>query len=218
MKADLHIHSSFSNDGRIDPETILNVALERGLGCIAITDHNNFEAYDLIKGDGRIIVVPGEEVSSSEGHILAYGIDRHIPRGLSVIDTINAIHEAGGYAFAAHPYRWWSGLGEDVVLDNPFDGIEAANSRSYRRDNRAAAALAEKVGCPVSAGSDAHTTRHIGFGHIILPDGLRTWSEVIKEMMAGPLQAKSSNRYLKSTLRYGIKSIGLWMSRGFKRM
>ncbi|MEA4977801.1 MAG: PHP-associated domain-containing protein [Methanomassiliicoccaceae archaeon] len=218
MKADLHIHSSFSLDGRTDPVTIVDVAVERGIGCIAITDHNSFEAYDLIKDDGRLIVIPGEEVSSKGGHILAYGIDRQIQKGLSIIETIEAIHDAGGIAFAAHPYRWWSGLGEQAVLDNPFDGIEAANSRSYNKDNLGSAALAAKVGCPVSAGSDAHTTRHIGFGYVTLPDGLTSWSEVLREMMSGPLSAISSNRHTGSTLRYGIRSIGLWMSRGFRKM
>lgn len=218
MKADLHIHSSFSNDGRVSPEEIVDVALERGMGCIAITDHNHFEAYDTIKDDGRIIVIPGEEVSSKEGHILAYGIDSHIPRGLSVQDTIDAIHDAGGYAFAAHPYRWWSGLGEETVLKYPFDGLEAANSRSYGKDNKKSAELAERVGKPVSAGSDAHTKRHIGYSYVELSDSVKTWQDAVAEIMSGPLPYVGSNRHFKSTMRYGIKSIGLWISRGFKKM
>jgi hypothetical protein len=103
-------------------------------------------------------------------------------------------------------------------LENPFDGIEAANSRSYRKDNAGSAALAARVGCPVSAGSDAHTTRHIGYGYIVLSDGPTSWTDVIKEMMSGPLPATSSSRHMKSTVRYGFKSIGLWMSRGFRKM
>ncbi len=218
MKADLHIHTTFSNDGRIDPYEAIELALERGLGCIAITDHNSFEAFDLIKDDGRVIVVPGEEVSSKEGHILAYGIDSFIPRGLSVVDTIDAIHDAGGYAFAAHPYRWWSGLGEEITLSNPFDGIEASNARSYCKDNRKAATLAKRMGCPVSAGSDAHTPEKLGSGYLTLSDGLNTWEEIIAEMMSAPQKARSSNRNVKSTVLYGFNSIRLWASRGFKRM
>lgn len=214
----MHIHTTFSNDGRIDPYEAIELALERGLGCIAITDHNSFEAFDLIKDDGRVIVVPGEEVSSAEGHILAYGIDSFIQRGLSVLDTIDAIHDAGGYAFAAHPYRWWSGLGEDVTLSNPFDGIEAANARSYRKDNRNAAALAKRIGCPVSAGSDAHTPPNLGSGYLTLSEDLSSWEEVVAEMMSSPQKATSANRHAKSTFLYGFNSIRLWMSRGFKRM
>ena len=218
MKADMHIHTTFSSDGRTDPYEAVEVALERGLGCIAITDHNNFEAYDLLKDDGRLIVVPAVEVSSDAGHILAYGIDMDIPAKMSVTDTIDAIHDAGGYAFAAHPYRWWSGLGEEVILSNPFDGIEAANARSYRRDNRSAAALAKKMGCPVSAGSDSHTTRNLGEAYLELPDDLRTWEEILEAMMSSPQKFSSANRSVSSTIRYGVKAIGLWAGRGFKRM
>lgn len=218
MKADIHIHTTFSNDGLIDPYDVIDIALERGLGCVAITDHNSFEAFDLIKDDGRVIVIPAEEVSSAEGHILAYGIDSLIPCRLSVVDTIDAIHDAGGYAFAAHPYRWRSGLGEKIILSNPFDGIEVANARSYRKDNKKAAALAKRKGCLVSAGSDAHASDYLGSGYLTLSDDLTSWEEVIKEMMASPQKATSSDRDLKSTLIYGFNSTRLWASRGFKRM
>jgi len=218
MKADLHIHTTFSSDGSIDPHEAVELAVERGLGCIAIADHNSFEAYDLIKDDGRLIVVPAVEVSSSEGHILAYGIDREIESRLSAKETIEDIHDAGGYAFAAHPFRWWSGLGKEVTLANPFDGIEAANARSYRRDNRSAAALAKKMDCPVSAGSDAHTADQLGKGYLVFPDNLRTWQEVVETMVSSPMEAVSANRSVISTLKYGTRAIGLWISRGFRRM
>lgn len=218
MKADLHIHTKFSGDSSIDPYEAVEVAVERGLGCIAIADHNSFEAYDLIKDDGRLIVVPAVEVSSSEGHILAYGINRNIKPRLTARETIEDIHDAGGYAFAAHPFRWWSGLGEEVTLSNPFDGIEAGNARSYRRDNRSAAALAKRMGCPVSAGSDAHSIDQLGKSYLILPDNLKTWQDVIKTMMSSPQEVYSSNRSAISTMRYGVRAIGLWISRGFKRM
>ncbi|MDR0309354.1 MAG: PHP domain-containing protein, partial [Candidatus Methanoplasma sp.] len=88
MKADLHIHSNFSNDGKSTVEEIIAEAERKGLGCIAITDHNSFEAYGLAKDNGKVIVIPGTEVSSKDGHILAYGIDRNIPRGMTIKETI----------------------------------------------------------------------------------------------------------------------------------
>jgi len=218
MKADLHIHSNFSNDGKSTIEEIIATAVERGLGCISITDHNSFKAYDLVKDNGKVIVIPGIEVSSEEGHILAYGVDRDIPRGMTIKDTIDKIHEAGGVAFAAHPYRWWSGLGEKNTLENDFDGIEAKNARSTASGNRRSGALAARIGKPVSAGSDAHTPEYIGDGIVELPDSVATWQDALKAMMEGKAKPVSKNRRASSTIRYGTKSIIEWIFRGFKRM
>ncbi|MCL1811186.1 MAG: CehA/McbA family metallohydrolase [Methanomassiliicoccaceae archaeon] len=218
MKADLHIHSNFSNDGKSTVEEIIEAAVEKGLGCIAITDHNSFEAYGLAKDNGKVIVIPGIEVSSKEGHILAYGIDRDIPRGMTIKETIDAIHEAGGVAFAAHPYRWWSGLGEENVLCSDFDGVEAKNGRSTSSGNKKAGALAARVGKPVSAGSDAHTPPCIGEGIVELPDDISTWQDALNAVMEGKAKPSSKNRGVGSTVKYGTKSIVEWIFRGFKKM
>lgn len=219
MKADLHVHTMFSKDGRTTMEELLEYAERTGIGCVAVTDHNEFRAYDLLKDNGRIIIIPAEEVSSAEGHILALGIDRLIPRDLSIQETIDRIHEAGGYAFAAHPYRWWSGLGEENTLKYPFDGIEARNGRSVPAANRRSERLARRVGKPMTAGSDAHTPRHIGEGYVEVPDDLETWQEVVQYIMENEAPIVCSHsRHAKETLKYGFKSITQWILRGFKRM
>ena len=218
MKADLHVHTLYSNDGKTTLEELVSYAVEKGIGCVAVTDHNSFEAYGQLKDNGRVIIVPAEEVPSKEGHIVALGIDRLIPRGRPIQETIDLIHEAGGYAFAAHPYRWWSGLGERNTLSYPFDGIEARNGRSIPSANVKSEALAKRIGKPISAGSDAHTPRHIGEGYVEIPDDVRTWQDVVDAIMAGKATAHSSSRKMKGTLKYGSKSIGEWMLRGFKKM
>ena len=219
MKADLHVHTMFSKDGRTTMEELLEYAERAGIGCVAVTDHNEFRAYDLLKDNGRIIIIPAEEVSSAEGHILALGIDRLIPRDLSIQETIDRIHEAGGYAFAAHPYRWWSGLGEENTLKYPFDGIEARNGRSVPAANRRSERLARRVGKPMTAGSDAQTPRHIGEGYVEVPDDLKTWQEVVQYIMENEAPIVCSHsRHAKETLKYGFISITQWILRGFKKM
>ena len=44
MKADLHVHTCFSNDGKTTMEELLEYAERHGIGCVAVTDHNEFEA------------------------------------------------------------------------------------------------------------------------------------------------------------------------------
>ena len=219
MKADLHVHTCFSKDGRTRMDELVAAAVEKGIGCIAVTDHNEFKAFEELKDNGKVIIIPAEEVSSKEGHIVALGIDRHIPRGLSIQETIDLIHEAGGYAFAAHPYRWWSGLGEKNTLAYDFDGIEAKNGRSVARDNRRSAKLAARIGKPVSAGSDAHAPSRIGDSYIVIPDSISTWQDAVAFIVSDrPREVVSADRGIARTLKYGFKSIGQWMFRGFRKM
>lgn len=218
MKADLHVHSNYSEDGQSTPEQILEYAEKFGIGCVAITDHNSMKAFFDIKDNGKIIIIPGTEVSSKEGHILGLGIDKEITAGLSIEDTIDEIHNAGGYAFVAHPYRWWSGIGEENTLKYNFDGIESLNARSTQSSNKQSNKLALKIGKPIVAGSDAHDPKNIGAGYLFLPDGLTTWQEVIKCIMEEKLEARSESRGLISSLKYGFKSITEWTLRGFKKM
>jgi predicted metal-dependent phosphoesterase TrpH len=81
IKADLHIHTTFS-DGRLTPAEIVTRATEVGLTTIAITDHDTFDGYHPARSEGSkhgIIVVPGVEISTifeeRETHILAYFFD-----------------------------------------------------------------------------------------------------------------------------------------------
>lgn len=218
MKADLHVHTTWSKDGVSTPRQVIDTCIERGIGIVAISDHNEFGAYGEVKDNGKVIVIPAEEVSSAEGHIIGLGIDRKIPAGLPIQDTIDAIHEAGGYAVAVHPYRWWSGLGEKNTLAYDFDCTEALNARSIPHANVLSKRLAEKIGKPVTAGSDAHSPGRIGWGYVDLPDDITTWQEAVAAIMDGKAVPHSKSRHFIQTLRYGFKSISQWMMRGFKKM
>lgn len=81
-KADLHIHSYGPEYGSFDvtdisntPQAIVDTAIEKGLKVISITDHNQYLnsmfAVQYSKGKD-ILVVPGIEVSTTQGHLLLY--------------------------------------------------------------------------------------------------------------------------------------------------
>ena len=216
MKADLHIHSHYSEDSRAKIEDIIETAVRNDIRCIAITDHDEFRAH-LDIHDDRVIVIPAVEVSSAEGHILAYGVNGPIPKGMGVLETINAIHEAGGIAIAAHPYRYQSGLGERNIIPE-FDGIEALNGWSKKKDNESSNRLAHSFGKIVTAGSDAHTANRVGESWVILPDDITTWQEALEAIKAGITEMYSIDRSFLRTLLYGFKSTMLWFKRGGRRM
>jgi len=80
---DLHIHTTAS-DGLLTPAEVVQVALEKGLSAIAITDHDTTDGLDEALAAARgheLEVIPGIELSAEQGsreaHILGYYLDRH---------------------------------------------------------------------------------------------------------------------------------------------
>ena len=169
LKLDMHIHSNHSLDSTARVADIIKRAKAQGLDGIAITDHNSIEgsleAYSLAvagKAEG-LIVVRGMEVSTAEKkHILAYGISKEIPKGLPAKDVIKRIEIQKGVAVAPHPYRFPSGLGQEVVESGSFHAIEIINGRSPAGQNARAKALALRLKIGTTGGSDAHDLESVG--------------------------------------------------------
>lgn len=217
MKIDMHIHSIYSPDGRVRVEDILRIARKKGLDGIAITDHNEIKGALKAKKLGIIPVIVGEEVSTLRGHVLAYEIDCLIPRDLSVEETIEEIHDCGGYAVVAHPYRFWSGIGEKEVIknSNKFDAVEVFNGRCKFSSNRKAKKLALKLNKGFTAGSDAHFNYEIGKAGIIADCEI---DELWKRIKKRNVRIFGKSRSEKETIRYVKKSVSEWILRGFKRI
>lgn len=169
--ADIHVHTTCS-DGRATPERLAGHLVRSRLAVVAVTDHDTIEGAlrveDALGGAGPEVVI-GTEVSSADGHVLALFVGRDVPPGRSAAWTIDAIHDQGGLAVAAHPYSVVLGVGE-LAARLPFDAVEVVNgsplmevpnARSIRRLSRA--------GTAVVGGSDAHVLRAVGAIHTAFP-------------------------------------------------
>ena len=123
VKADLHVHTTYSKDSIITPEELIFFAKKSGLNAIAVTDHNSVEgALRIAKENSEFLIIPGMEVSSLHGHIVALNIAELIPRNLSADETVERIHMAGGIAIACHPFAWLKGsVGKYVTAK--FDAV-----------------------------------------------------------------------------------------------
>jgi len=220
VRLDLHSHSRYSPDSKLDPAEIVRVAKSRGLDGIAITDHNAVEgaakAWDYGRGIG-VTVVRGTEVSTKEGHVLAYGVKEPIPRDLSSRETVERIVADGGIPVAAHPYRFWSGLGEEATVAAPFAAYEVRNARTLRRGNVKASALAASKGVPGIGGSDAHFLEEIGRAVTVVEDA-STEVEVLEAVRRGSARAEGVDRGASATVRYVTKCVGQWILRGMRRI
>lgn len=172
MLAELHCHTVYSTQKKVrveglnTPDEMVRHAKRLGLGAVAITDHNVLlsarDARALGKRHG-IIVIPGEEVGSRDGHIVALGISEQIEEGLSAEEIIERIHEQGGTAIAPHPFDVYKkGIRH---LARKCDAIEVFNAINHDRiSNFKSLDFAEKHHAPMVAGSDAHCTAMIGYG------------------------------------------------------
>lgn len=182
-KADLHIHTTYS-DGTASPaELLAHVAALPDLRLIAVTDHDTIagalEARRLAPDFGVEVIV-GEEVSTSEGHLLALFIEEWLPPGRPAAETIAAVHAQGGLCIAAHPYDWAvPSLGQAGLRQRcsgvcqgewPLDAIEAINaSLTWPRSdaNRLASSIAGELGLPAVGGSDSHSLATVGRGYTL---------------------------------------------------
>jgi len=177
-KADLHVHTIYSWDGTASVSAVLKHAVDvAGLDVIAITDHDEIagalEALTLAPAYG-IDVVPGSEVSSADGHVLALFITQGIPPGLSLIETARRVGKLGGLCIAAHPAaRGTNSLKPETIREALADpevarvlvGIEVYNSGLiHRQSNPLALALAETLPVAQVGNSDAHTLDMVGRG------------------------------------------------------
>lgn len=178
--ADLHIHTIYSYDGTASVPAVLKRAREVGLDVIAITDHDeikgSLKAFDLAPKFG-IEVIPGIEITTAEGDLLALFVTEKIEPGLSLIGTIIMVGEAGGICIAPHPMARGVGMKSlsraSIIqaLRHPqasriLIGIETYNATALDREgNHNAQTLLEE--CPQIAqvgSSDAHVLQTIGSG------------------------------------------------------
>ena len=220
MKLDLHVHSTFSRDGTATPHEVMKRCREIGLDGCSITDHNSIEGSieaSRIAEEMGLLVVRGAEISSSEGHVLAYGIPSIIPRGLPLKETIARIHELEGIAVAAHPTRFGSGIGIANVPDTGFDAVETLNGGSSRRGNRLASELASNLRLSVTGGSDAHKLVEIGRAVTVLDD-VFSEKDVLRAVVEGRAQVRGRSRSAGEGIVHAVEATVDWARRGFRRL
>jgi len=208
--ADLHMHTTASDGVQPVRDLLDYIAVHcRHLTAISITDHNVMDATLWAyanKDRYPFDIIPGVEVNSRDGHILALWVTTPIPKHLSAHETAIAIHEAGGLAILAHPFhlelkevrknvwRYWNTF--RGLKDAGLDAIEIINAGLVTPgSNRYAGWLAQRAGMAVTGGSDAHTPGAIGTGVTRYPG--QSGDDLRQAIIAGTTQADGSRWPLK---------------------
>ena len=168
IRADLHVHTF--PDGDVSPEpdfaSYVEAALASGVRVLGITDHNTSRfasaAIEAAEGTG-LFVVPGVEVATHDGHLLALfapealdeleafsnstnlqlmpGSTAEQRSRRSMLDLVDEIHRRGGLAIPAH-----------------VDAVDGIHEKLRPPE------LAELLASPALAGLEFHHT-----------DALETW-------------------------------------------
>ncbi len=237
-KADLHIHSG-AGDGVASVKDILEyVQHETDLDLIAITDHDlldgSLEARELVaKGEYRFEFIVGMEITTLEGHLLAYDLEEPIRMLLPLARTIQMIHEQGGFCVVPHPTSWltrsigYRGLQRILKHDLPdvtIEGLEIVNPTLAGRViyekivslNREQWHLAEL------GGSDAHSLEFIGSGYTSFPgknaaDFRRALKERTTEAGGRFLDLQDHRRLISIAGEQMLKSLVIMPSQHVKR-
>ncbi len=171
IRIDLHVHTSYSADGTMSPEEVVEAALLKGVGGLAITDHNTIAGALEVQKVAPFPVIVGQEISTCEGELLALFLQQEVPRDRSATETLKLIKEQGGLAGVPHPFDRLRGgsLDRSVLQEiaDALDFVEVLNSRvTFAGDNRRAREFARQRGLAATAGSDAHSKREIGQAYV----------------------------------------------------
>ncbi len=197
LRLDLHNHTSYSSDGLLTPVKLLERARKNNVACIAVTDHNTvqggLEALALSEADPTLPrVIPGVEVKTVHGEVIALYAQQDIPRGLPMLDCIALIKERGGIVYLPHPYdAVRRGAVDSEVREEAAaqaDIIEVLNGKSLTyRSVRNSYALARRHAKPQGAGSDAHGKTEVGQAYVTI-ERLPTREDLVALVAAGTLR------------------------------
>jgi hypothetical protein len=178
IDVDLHMHTDHSHDCATPVEVLLATARERGLGAIAVTDHNEIsgalEARKQAEAADVKVIVAEEVKTAGQGEVIGLFIEEKIPRGLSLQETVAEIKHQGGLVYVPHPFDRMHSVPDYehllTILDD-VDAIEVFNPRvAIGAFNEEAARFAAKYRILAGAGSDSHVAQGLGSVRIRMRD------------------------------------------------
>lgn len=165
VKTLIHVHTDYSPDSNISLESLAKFAREEEFGCIAVTDHDTIEGALRFRSMTDVCVVIGEEVSTSDGHLIGLFLEETVRPGMSALETAKAIRGQGGIVLLPHPFVKAFGCGLQQVayeIAEFVDAVEVFNSQNLsRKADRQAERFAAETGLPRFVGADSHMSTSI---------------------------------------------------------
>jgi predicted metal-dependent phosphoesterase TrpH len=210
MLIDLHCHTKYSGDNRLEPTELIRSARSLGLDAICVTEHDSFCASAPVEKVARREGYPvfrGVEINTDRGHILAFGVKDDSwkkRRGYySHISAVKPMVEAeGGILVPAHPFRM---IGAASAANSLYDmdyiaAVEVVNGENNEPENELASQAWGKLDMPGIGGSDCHFAQDVGRCATWFENSISSMEELIKEIKAGrvaPVRRNGNGDYIR---------------------
>ena len=222
LKLALHIHSKYSEDATGTPGEIIKILQKKGFHGMAITDHNTVEGSRkaLQIKPKNFIVIPGVEISTADGHIIALNLKEILPRGLPVTETVEHILDKGGTPIVPHLFRKMSGIKPQnlQIIHQKIPAMEVFNGCSLPKTNIRTAQIAEQFNLGGTGGSDAHDPLFVGYGYTIVNTSDSNPDAILAEINKKNTWGEGATIPLHIRRDRMLKSIKQFFQRGFKRI
>ena len=206
---DIHVHTlKYSDCSFINPEDLIDQALEAHLDGLAVTEHGmrwpdkEFDKLRKLAEPHGIVLINGQEIYTAsgknemEGEFLVFGLKHSLTRRYTAAELCEKVHAQGGILIAAHPYKLsrdgrshYYGAG-DRVYGLSIDAIELCHpDHSDRALSKVRKAMKE-LGIPGTGGSDAHKIFNVGSCVTLFENKILDESDFIREVRAGNIRAE----------------------------
>ncbi|MGH7988472.1 MAG: PHP domain-containing protein [Candidatus Binataceae bacterium] len=209
----IHCHSHYSHDSLVSTRSYLRAARHHKLDFIILTDHDSVAGARELKSAAarqmpELTVPLAAEYLTDQGDVIAAFIEQEIrPRNFA--DFIRAARDANAVLMLPHPYV---GHRSPERIAERVDLIEVVNCRTSSARNARALELANSLGKPVYAGSDAHFARSID-NAIVELDNLGTLSSSLTRARIGWAPPRFTSRW-----EYGASQLIKAWKRGDARL
>ncbi|HQW51068.1 MAG TPA: PHP domain-containing protein [Tepidiformaceae bacterium] len=203
----LHSHTwPRSHDSVLNPDDLIVRAKAAGLDAIVFTEHDtvwDHKSIEELRAKHNFLVLAGVEISTDDGHILAFGIDKYVFGMHRSKELASYVEQSDGAMVAAHPYRRqmpWFSRNEDeykAALEkasrNPayqyVQGLEELNGRGSDKENEFSARLADLMHLPGTGGTDSHAISDVGKCATYFEAEIRDERELIAAIKSGRFYA-----------------------------
>jgi predicted metal-dependent phosphoesterase TrpH len=195
MLIDLHTHTHpLSDDSALTPDELLAEAKKAGLDGVCLTEHDRFWDTDATAKLSRrhgLLVLPGCEVTTEEGHLLVFGLKEYVFGMHRAAFVKLLVDKAGGAIVVAHPYRRTAPdeAGMERARRSPLyqsaHAVEVENGRGTHTQRTFARTFASRLGLPSTGASDAHQREDVGAFATEFARRVSSLDDLIGELRAG---------------------------------